>query len=262
MGAQTDPTAHRSVPLLEGGITEMSLSSRMAAQMKFPPTLLVSDLGRTLLPSLQRWARPPPHRQGWTTLMLILRRYRQPPSVRVSPVDSQSPSFSTVQDRPENSEQTATCCNPSEPDTLPTETPLQNPAASLSTQSRARQRISCSDASTLMKPPPPPPRPPPIGGRLGSVSSVRFFSPTQPRSEMTKLSDAPVRSRSAQRMSPQTPRKRLGSGPPMSIFSPAQSASQLSSGRSSLAQRAGPRSGNSAVEDGLFGRRSSFSSDA
>ena len=210
--------------------------------------------------------------------------------------DSESPSFSTIQGQPGILEQTATCCkdvtsapaqgsgakgelaqstlqihigHPSEPTTLPAGTPLQNPAASLSTQSRDSQRISCSDDTTLKKPPPPPPRPPPIssvsvrlGIRLGSVSSMSFFSPTQSLSEMTKVSDAPVRSRSAQRTSPQTPRKRLGSGPQMSILSPLQSASQLSSGRSSSAQRAGPRSGNSAAGDGLFGRCSSFSSDA
>ena len=65
--------------------TKKSLPSWMAAQMKPLPMVLASDLGRNLLSSLQRRARPPPHRQGWTTLTFIHRRYRQPPSVRVSP---------------------------------------------------------------------------------------------------------------------------------------------------------------------------------
>ena len=242
IGAQTDPTAHQSVPLLEEGI-HREVAVVVDGGTNETPTDGSSKRSREDSPIQPPASGPTPS-----------------PSAGMDDADVHPQEIPTTPKRARVARNHIE--HPSEPATLPAGTTMQIPAASLSTQSRDRQRISWSDDPTLMKPPPPPPRPPPISGRLGSVPSVSFFSPTQSPSEMTKPSDAPVRSRSAQRTSPQTPRKRLGFGSPMSIFSPAQSASQLSSGRSSSAQRAGPWSGNSAAGDGLFGRRSSFSSDA
>ena len=151
---------------------------------------------------------------------------------RVGPVHGLA-SASTAQERPANVEQEATVSEAaSRPAHVPTargeistlqiqigsraklsvEPPQHNLDPTLSDQSRSRQRITWSgDEPPPMRPsppplppplppPPPPPQPPSISGRLRSVSPVHFFSPAQSPSEMSKLTDPPGRSRSAQRL--------------------------------------------------------------